>query len=39
MKNSRKESEMQTIKSQIEGLRVRLKYSETDRDNTEKKIR
>merc|ERR1712223_893485 len=38
MKNSRKESEIQTIKSQINGLKTRLKYSVTDRDNTKKKI-
>ena len=38
MKNSRKESEIQTIQSQISGLNTRLKYSKTDRDNTKKKI-
>lgn len=38
MKNSRKESEIQTIQSQISGLKTRLKYSKTDRDNTNKKI-
>ena len=38
MKNSRKESEIQTIQSQVSGLKTRLKYSETDRDNTIKKI-
>ena len=38
MKNSRKESEIQTIKSQINGLKTRLRYSVTDRDNTKKKI-
>ena len=38
MKNSRKESEIQTIQSQISGLKTRLKYSTTDRDNTKKKI-
>ena len=38
MKNSRKESEIQTIQSQISGLKTRLKYSMTDRDNTKKKI-
>ena len=38
MKNSRKESEIQTIQSQITGLKTRLKYSTTDRDNTKKKI-
>lgn len=38
MKNSRKESEIQTIQSQITGLKTRLKYSMTDRENTKKKI-
>lgn len=38
MKNSRKESEIQTIQSQISGLKTRLKYSVSDRDNTKKKI-
>merc|ERR1719412_3586244 len=38
MKNSRKESEIQTIKSQINGLKTRLRYSQTDKDNTKKKI-
>lgn len=38
MKNSRKESEIQTIKSQISGLKARLKYSVNDRDSTKKKI-
>jgi structural maintenance of chromosome 1 len=38
MKNSRKESEIQTIQSQISGLKTRLKYSTTDRDTTRKKI-
>merc|ERR1719215_1567590 len=38
MKNSRKESEIQTIKSQINGLKTRLRYSTTDRDSTKKKI-
>ena len=37
-KNSRKESEIQTIKSQIGGLKTRLGYSVKDRDNTKKKI-
>ena len=37
-KNSRKESEIQTIKSQIGGLQTRLSYSKKDRDNTNKKI-
>merc|ERR1719225_910856 len=32
MKNSRKESEIQTIKSQIDGLKTRLRYSQTDKD-------
>ena len=38
MKNSRKESEIQTIQSQVSGLETRLKYSLTDRDTTSKKI-
>merc|ERR1719270_506340 len=37
-KNSRKESEIQTIKSQIGGLQTRLSYSKKDRDHTNKKI-
>merc|ERR1719438_717861 len=37
-KNSRKESEIQTIKSQIGGLQTRLSYSKKDRDSTRKKI-
>ncbi|XP_064632615.1 structural maintenance of chromosomes protein 1A-like [Lineus longissimus] len=37
MKKKRKESELATIRSQIKGLETRLKYSITDRDNTEKK--
>merc|ERR1712223_1350481 len=38
MKNSRKESEIQTIQSQVNGLETRLKYSLADRDTTSKKI-
>merc|ERR1719346_658429 len=38
MKNSRKESEIQTIKSQVHGLETRLKYSLSDREGTSKKI-
>ena len=38
MKNSRKESEIQTIKSQIQGLKTRLNYSIKDRESTKKKI-
>ena len=38
MKNSRKESEIQTIQSQVSGLETRLKYSLNDRDSTSKKI-
>ena len=34
MKKKRKESELNTIRSQIKGLETRLKYSQTDRDNT-----
>lgn len=37
IKKTRKESELNTIQSQIRGLETRLRYSETDRDNTEKK--
>ena len=38
MKSSRKESEIQTIQSQVQGLETRLKYSLTDKDATNKKI-
>merc|ERR1712223_1413246 len=38
MKSSRKESEIQTIQSQVQGLETRLKYSLTDKDATIKKI-
>ena len=38
MKNSRKESEIMTIQSQVTGLKTRLKYSQTDRETTKKKI-
>ncbi len=38
MKNSRKESEIHTIQSQIQGLKTRLKYSISDRDTTKNKI-
>merc|ERR1712098_538331 len=38
MKNSRKESEIQTIQSQVQGLETRLKYSQSDRDSTSKRI-
>jgi structural maintenance of chromosome 1 len=34
MKKKRKESELNTIRSQVKGLETRLKYSVTDRDNT-----
>ncbi|XP_014671758.1 PREDICTED: structural maintenance of chromosomes protein 1A-like [Priapulus caudatus] len=37
MKKKRKESELSTIQSQIRGLETRLKYSITDRDNTQRK--
>lgn len=37
MKKKRKESELSTIQSQIKGLETRLKYSITDRDNTQRK--
>jgi len=33
MKQKRKESELNTIRSQIKGFETRLKYSVTDRDN------
>ena len=38
MKNSQKESEIQTILSQVQGLETRVKYSLSDRDQTSKKI-
>jgi len=38
LKNSRKESEIQTIQSQIEGKEARLKFSLTDKESTNKKI-
>merc|ERR1719232_2177244 len=38
MKSSRKESEIQTIKSQINGLKTRLRFSQNDMDTTKKKI-
>lgn len=38
MKKSRKESELNTVDSQIRGLETRLKYSKTDRENTMKQI-
>lgn len=34
MKKKRKESELNTIRSQLNGLETRLKYSIIDRDNT-----
>lgn len=34
MKKSRKESELNTVDSQIRGLETRLKYSKTDKENT-----
>lgn len=36
MRKKRKESELNTVRSQIKGLENRLKYSMTDRDNTVK---
>merc|ERR1719242_2846151 len=39
MKNSRKESEIQTIKSQIQGLETRLNSSRLELDKTKKKIK
>ncbi|XP_042870292.1 structural maintenance of chromosomes protein 1A-like isoform X1 [Penaeus japonicus] len=38
MKKSRKESELNTVESQIRGIETRLKYSKTDKDSTEKQI-
>lgn len=38
MKNSRKESEIQTIQSQIDGKETRLKFSLSDKESTSKKI-
>merc|ERR1711894_739434 len=38
MKNSRKESEIMTIQSQVTGLKTRLKYSQKDRESTTKNI-
>lgn len=35
MKKKRKESELNTVRSQIKGLETRLKYSTADRDNTQ----
>uniref|UniRef100_T1IVB8 Structural maintenance of chromosomes protein n=1 Tax=Strigamia maritima TaxID=126957 RepID=T1IVB8_STRMM len=37
MKTMRKESELTTLQSQIRGIETRLKYSQTDKDNTETK--
>lgn len=34
MKKSRKESELNTVESQIRGLETRLKYSKTDKEKT-----
>merc|ERR1712018_1049238 len=39
MKNSRKESEIQTIKSQIQGLETRLNSSRLELEKTKKKIK
>lgn len=38
MKKSRKESELNTVDSQIRGLETRLKYSKTDMESTTKQI-
>ncbi|KAG8231458.1 hypothetical protein J437_LFUL000175 [Ladona fulva] len=38
VKKSRKESELNTVESQIRGLETRLKYSKTDKENTTKQI-
>ncbi|KAL5014287.1 hypothetical protein ScPMuIL_008557 [Solemya velum] len=37
MKKKRKESELNTIRSQIKGLETRIRYSQTDLDNTRSK--
>lgn len=39
MKKSRKESELNTVESQIKGLEVRLKYSITDKEKTLSQIK
>ncbi|CAG0917778.1 unnamed protein product [Notodromas monacha] len=36
-KNSRKESELNTVESQIRGLETRLRYARSDKENTEAK--
>ncbi|XP_076357354.1 structural maintenance of chromosomes protein 1A-like isoform X3 [Tachypleus tridentatus] len=38
VKKTRKESDLNTIQSQIRGLETRLKYSITDKENTEKRV-
>ncbi|XP_067127800.1 structural maintenance of chromosomes protein 1A [Centruroides vittatus] len=38
MKKTRKESDLTTIQSQIRGLETRLKYSITDKENTERRV-
>ncbi|KAG0728282.1 Structural maintenance of chromosomes protein 1A [Chionoecetes opilio] len=38
MKKSRKESELNTVESQVRGIETRLKYSRTDKETTEKQI-
>merc|ERR1712018_1086613 len=38
MKNSRKESEIQTIQSQVSGLKTRLRYSIKDKEQTVKRM-
>ncbi|XP_065337981.1 structural maintenance of chromosomes protein 1A-like [Cloeon dipterum] len=38
MKKSRKESELNTVESQIKGLETRLKYSKNDLENTSRQI-
>lgn len=39
MKKSRKESELNTVDSQIRGLETRLRYAKTDMDSTTKQIK
>ncbi|XP_022904149.1 structural maintenance of chromosomes protein 1A-like isoform X2 [Onthophagus taurus] len=39
MKKSRKESELNTVDSQIRGLETRLKYAKTDMESTNKQIK
>ena len=38
MKKSRKESELNTVESQIRGLETRIRYAKTDKEKTLKQI-